>query len=934
MSKTISQIQNEISNFYLSIQDEVTDVSTGSVAGGLIYAFSVALKELYDELNDIERQAFIATANGRYLDLLIEGGFFLPRPAATRSSGYVLVYGDDPIVDPEFVGTNLICANYNFETDEFLSDISAATRFTGTNIFGSSAVSYVLTKPKNSLFVRKDSLGRDVIDLRGKRAKYLLLPVASVLRGSQVNIEEGALDTFSNPPSGLRYVSNTNNPASFIFDFGGVSTAPLYSRNTTLLRYIISDEDFGRMSVVNAFNFSSKGFLEISYRSDFPTQLIRGLYQSNEGEQINAGIVFEYSAKTQTSISISDIKPFVLKFNDNILTKYNLINFTYNNVQYSRRIDGIWFSSESVTLPDGRVISDVDGIPELSFFQSFFGTNPWVIQQLREQVSEDIVFDPDNVLTESFSLRDGFRLSRAGDRFNDEQYRSYFRRYVNSLPRGTNSALEFAALQVPGITFAKTVPSEELPVGTAVVLASSENGQLSSERKQAVYDFLKDDWVSAGVELFVKAPELLEFNLALSIKLDDIVFENSVKDAINISISEYLSSKVPGDEIKYSEVYSILSNIAGLRSVSDLIIGKFDEKHYIEYTGNYAKVALKKLSSYKPEEYFIKEESSFKEIKNEIILSSDLNSGISFETLSFNDFKTFLNPTYMFSSNNRNELNEPVVYSAVNGIFASDGGNSISSSSDYSLYPYSNLTSADAVLGVRFRTSSTDAAILITSNGNTVISTDVSEFRTVFINTEIDTSDVLVTFSSASSTTISGIQLFLHADEVDSHFVGDYEKIKQLSFIDNDKIKFIYDISIPSSRYVKLSTVGYTDEDYPGRLEDLFKAFIGATSISRFQTILRDFQYGQNISGNNNNFFEDSFADISKSDDPFIHFFTYVLTSPFSEEFSGLYPLVPEEARNKDISDYRLSSRQISRFRQSIINPRVGLVPLIGIKVI
>lgn len=929
MSKTISQIQNEIANFYLSIQDEITDVSTGSVSGGLIYAFSVALKELYDGLDSIERQAFIATANGRYLDLLVEGGFFLPRPTATRSTGYVVVYGDDPLVNPEVVGDKLICAEYDFATDNFISDISPATRFTGTNSFGSTSVSYVLIPPRNNLFVRKDSLGRSVIDLNGKKAKYLLLPVASVLSGSQVNIEEGSLDTFSNPPSGLRYVLNTNNPASLIFDFGGVSNAPLYSRNTTLLRYTISDENSARMNVVNAFNFSSKGFAEISYRSDFPTRLIRGLYQNEIGEQINAGIVFEYGTKTQTSISVTDIKPFVLQFNDNILRRYDIISFTYEGILYSRNPNGLWSADVNTTLSDGTSIGPSSTVLDLQFFQSFFGTDPWVVQQLREQVSEDIIFDPDRVLTETYSLRDGFRLSRASDRFNDEQYRSYFRQYINSLPRATNSALEFAALQVPGITFAKTVPSQELPVGTAVLLASSEDGQLSAERKQAVYDFLKDDWVAAGVELFVKAPELIEFNLSVSVKLQDIVFENSVKDAINISISEYLRSKGPGQEIRYSEVYSILSNISGLRSVSELIIGKFDAKHYSEYAGNYAKTALKKLTSYKPTEYFITEESSFREVKNEVLITSDLND-VSFETIAFDDFKTILDASYMFSNNNSSD----VAYAAVNGIFSSDGGAEISSSSDYAFVVSSNLNETSGMMGVRFRTSSTDSAISVGVNGNFFISSDVSEVRTVFIDTSITPSDVVLSFASLDTTTISGIQTFLHMDNFDSHFVADYEKLKQLTFIKNEKIKFIYGISTPSTRYVTLSLIGVIDEEYPGRLESLFVAFIGATSINRFQTIIRDFQYGENVSGNNGQFFEDSFADISKSDDPFIHFFTYVLTSPFSDQFDAEYPLVPEEARNKDISDYRLSTRQISRFRQSIINPRVGLVPLIGIRII
>lgn len=932
MAKSISQIQNEISNFYLSIQEEITDVSIGSVSGGLIYAFSAALKDLYDNLSEIERQAFIATASGRYLDLLIEGGFFLERPGSTRSTGYVLVYADDPVVDPNVVGNGLVCADYDFESEEFTSDISGATKFTGTNAFGSNSVSYVLIKPKNSLFVRRDAEGRTVIDLRGKNAQYLLLPVVSVLKGSQVNLQEGSLNTFSNPPSGLRYVINVGNPGQIIFDFGGVSTAPLYSRNTTLLSY---STPFSRMRVVNAFNFSSRGFLEISYRTDFPTRLIRGTYRSGIGEEITAGIVYQYENKTQTTISLQENNPFILRFSDNLLTRYDLINFTYNGITYYRETSTDWAANTNTTLSDGTPIGPSTFVPDNAMFSKFFGTDSWVIQQRREQVSQDIVFDPDNVLTEAYSIREGFRLSTANDRFNDDQYKRYFSQYINSLPRGTNAALEFAALQVPGITFAKTVPAEELPVGSAVLLAAADNGQLSVDRKQAVYNFLKDDWVSAGVDLFVKAPELLEFTLSVTVTLDDLVFENSVKDAVNISVSNYLRSKGPGDEIKYGEVYSIISNIVGVRNVSELIIGRFEPKHYVKNAGNYVKTALKKLESYKPNEYFTRVESSFRESKNEITLSSDLN-GVSFEPVLFSDFNTILDPSYIFSENNTDLFNNAVTYAAVEGVFSSDGGGSISSSTDYSFLALSEIPDSvtDVLLGVRFSVSSSDKAITVSVNGASAVSSDVSFARTVFITVPASSTDVSVSFTSSDANVISGIQVFVHGEGFDSHLVGNYGILKELTFVDNSKTYFVYGVSSPSSRYRKLELVGYETEEYPGRLESLFHAFVSSNSINRFQTILRDYQYGLNVSGNNGDLFADSFADISKSDDPFIHFFTYSITSPFSEDFDSVYPLIPEDARNRDISDYPLSSRQISRFHQSIINPRVGLVPTIGIRIV
>jgi hypothetical protein len=935
MSKTVSQIRNEIANFYLSIQNEITDVSTGSVSGGLIYSLAVSLKTLYDTLDSLERQAFIATATGRYLDLLIEGGFFLPRPGSSRSTGYVMVYGDDPIVSPVDVGNNLICAEYDLNSDSFISDISAATKFTGTNSFGSNSVSYVLTSPKNKIFVKKDALGRTVIDLKGKKAKYFLLPVASILKGTQVNISEGSLDTFSNPPSGLRYVTNINNPSEVIFGFGGISSAPLYSRLTTLLSY---SAIFNRLRVVNSFNFSSAGFLDISYRSDFPTRLARGIYRSQSGEEITAGLVFQYSSKTQTSISLSENNSFVLKFENNLLTRYDLISFFYNNIRYFKHSNFLWGAETETLLGEGTPIGPTTFVDSDSFFVKFFNTEPWVVQQTREQVSDDIVFDPDNVLTDLYNIKDGFKLSLARDQFDDEQYRNYFSSYINSLPRGTKSALEFAALQVPGITFAKTVPPNELPTGTAVILASSENGQLSVDRKQALHDFLKNDWVSAGITLFVKAPTLIEFSISVSVVLEGLVFENSVKDSINTSLSLYLNSKQPGDTIKYGEIYSIISNIPGVRGVSELVIGKFEPDHFVKYAGNYVKVALDKLSEYKPTEYFTREETTFRDLRNEIIIASDINDGVHFSPVSFSDFDNVLSSSYMFSENNKNQNNERVVYAALPGIFSSDGGGFVSSDSfSYSITPYTDIPSSvkNKTLGVRFSTSSTDSVISVSLGNFEMTSSDVGEFRTLFLDIPNDSTDYTLTFSSSDEVFIENIQMFLHGDGFDTHLIGDYEGLQALTFVDKDRVLFIYGVSSPSSRYKKLKVVGYFDEEeYPGRLLSLFGSLVKASSISSFQTILRDFQYGQNLFGENLQKFEDSFADVSKSNDAFIHFFVYANTSPFSDDLNLVYPLNPTFAKNNEISDYTLSTRQISRFSQAVIAPRVGLSPLIGIKVL
>jgi uncharacterized phage protein gp47/JayE len=921
MAKTTSQIRDEIANFYLSIQDEVTDVSTGSVAGGLIYAFAAALQSLYSDLDDLESQAYIATATGRYLDLLIEGGFFLSRPEATRSVGYVVVYGDNPLVNPELTGSRLICAEYDEATGEFTSGLSAATKFTGVNASGSGNVTYALIRPKNSAGYKVDAQGRFIIDLKNKQAKYLILPVASVLSGSQTNVLEGALNTFTNPPDGLKYVLNTNTPAEVIFSSPGISSAPLYSRTTSM--NLLSES--GVFSVVNAFNFSSSGFLEISYKSFSPTNLLSAVYKNEFDEEISAGLVFEYDTKTQTSISLKSSEAYVKNFVNNELTTFELINFTYNNVIFSVDSSDVWTANSLITLDDGSSIGPSNPIyGSAEFFKSFFHTTPWVLRQRAEQISDDIIFDPDSALfPETYVIRESFRLSTARDSFDDEQYRRLFRSYLTSLPRATSSALEFGASQVSGISFAKTLPANQSPVGTAVLLAADENGVLSLSQKQSVINYLKDDWVAAGINLLVRAPDLINFSMAVNVKLTTPNLESFVRSSIRDSVENYLASLNPGDEIKYGDIYSIISSITGVKNVSKLIVGKNEPAHYLNYRENYALVATQKAVDYNSDIYGFYDTPVFKEATNDIIISSDIN-GVQVNPVQFSQYENFITSENIFSEFNQN------VYGAVFGIFSSDGGDSINAT-DYTvtLYPEVFL-SEDAVLGLRFTVDATDAAVSLIINGQSITSTDIASERVLFVPISSASSDVSVTFEQESGVDISEIQSFLHTESIDTCYVAEFNSLSSLSFIDSEKVEIVYGVEKKSTRIKIIKTLALNEPD-DGKIVDFTQALILSTSLSIFQSVLRDYQYGSNNSGRNLNFVKDLFVDSSQSDEAFRHFLVYATTASLSSSFDAVYPLTPETASNDLISDYTLSETEISRFKQLAVRLTSRPAPALGI---
>ena len=101
--KSLTEIKRNITSFYSSIQSKITDFSIGSVVGGLFYSFSASLEGAYTEIDEVRDQAYISTATGEYLDRLINGTFRLERTPATRSVGYVVVYSNSPLPNPENV---------------------------------------------------------------------------------------------------------------------------------------------------------------------------------------------------------------------------------------------------------------------------------------------------------------------------------------------------------------------------------------------------------------------------------------------------------------------------------------------------------------------------------------------------------------------------------------------------------------------------------------------------------------------------------------------------------------------------------------------------------------------------------------------------------------------------------------------------------------
>lgn len=576
--RTLSEIRRNIVSFYTSIQDRITDLAVGSVAGGIIYSFSAALERLYEEAAEIKRQAYVATATGGYLDRLIEGTFQLPRVPATRAVGYVVIYGDAPIISYENI--ELRYAEYDYDTGEFLAGVQDASKFIGFNLQGEEGTVFALINPRNSnvLLPAVDPSATDRLIYIDRPVQFLVLPVASVLTGSKVNIREGGIYSFPSPPPGVSGVLNTSNPGAIFFSSSqAVSGAPFYSRFTELLDY---DNSTSSMTVLNAFNFSRTGYLEIT--GDVTGQHPIVAVYTDGSVTYTGGLIFEYIDASTSGITLANpIEnsmnqiPQVSILEGGSVHTLTLESFTYKSTTYD------FLNSEDVH----------------AFVMDFL-EDGLRIQQRPDQISGELIFDPDGVLTSDYRMIDSALVGGASNVSTDAEYREALRKYLASLGRATGTALEAGTLQIPGVEFARTLPSNMSPRGSAIILAANEDGNLSGGLKGTISQYLENNWKAAGINIIVREPSLIKVNATLTIRTDAGAFHNSITQQTTSTLEEYLRQILPGGSIRYSDILEAVTQIGAVTNVFNLLITKqLTNDTYAEHKAAYDESVLSRAST-------------------------------------------------------------------------------------------------------------------------------------------------------------------------------------------------------------------------------------------------------------------------------------------------------------------------------------------------
>lgn len=558
--KSLSEIRRNIVSFYSTLQNKVTDFSVGSVVSGIFYAVSASLERVYSQITEIERQAYIATATGTYLDKLIDGTFQLKRTSATRNFGYVTIYANSPL--PESVVLNYADLD---ENENFTGGLTASTKFLAYTEEGGEGIVYTLTKPKNTN-VNVDTTARTITLPAG--TQYAVLPVASSLRGSQVRISEGDLYSFPASPPGISGVLNTLNPGLIFFSTeeytGG---APFSSRFTTLRGYNNATSAF---TVDNAFNFSKSGIIEIE--KDIVGNEIVATYSDGQGNNLSAGIIFDYIDSSVSSITLkqpivnsAEILPNTSVVIDGEVKTLTLSSYTYQ---------GTTVTGTAATLLGG--LNTLFSNPSTDF----------VVKQRKSQITPELIFDPDTQLTEDYALLSTAAISGASDASTDEQYRESLRSYLNGLGRATKSSLIAGALQVPGVSFASVLPDFLSPKGSATVVASDADGFLQPNIRTAILDTLEEEWKAAGINLIVRAPERIPVNVSVSVKRQADISEATITNSIIDVTETYINSLSPGNTLSYSALLSSYNALSGIENVFNLVLTR--QLTDITYTANKA----------------------------------------------------------------------------------------------------------------------------------------------------------------------------------------------------------------------------------------------------------------------------------------------------------------------------------------------------------
>ena len=209
------EILSSLESIFLRIQNKIVKINPGSVLYSLFYSFSSELEAVYDELDNLKTNSYIATASGEYLDNLIFGFSKLERIKGRRALGYVVLEVIDTVIDSTakienikfsfpfydiktrnltvYPGNNVVAIATKLGTFEYyiLPPISLLKDL-------NSAEYYELNPTTNRQYIADylvSSIKQKFLQSGQRYFKYLVLPIVSFDIGEDKNLDISEINT-------------------------------------------------------------------------------------------------------------------------------------------------------------------------------------------------------------------------------------------------------------------------------------------------------------------------------------------------------------------------------------------------------------------------------------------------------------------------------------------------------------------------------------------------------------------------------------------------------------------------------------------------------------------------------------------------------------------------------------------------------------------
>lgn len=154
------------------------------------------------------------------------------------------------------------------------------------------------------------------------------------------------------------------------------------------------------------------------------------------------------------------------------------------------------------------------------------------------------------------------------DEETDAQFRGRYIGFFKALRRGTLGAIEFGALQVPGVAVATAIevvnPGNALPAGAVTLVVGDQDGNATDSMLTAVRDELVQ-WRAAGIPVFVfgglvvREPVIWR-GLAYQTGVDTVQAQDDVR-SVTVAITQFIKA---GDPLRRSDLFAAARTVPGV----------------------------------------------------------------------------------------------------------------------------------------------------------------------------------------------------------------------------------------------------------------------------------------------------------------------------------------------------------------------------------